>query len=156
MGKYIYYCRELDIETRISLDDFRRIELNGCAPEDNTTPTHTKLVTKQGVSPSRRLIHCCVRSCLNTGISKSRTLWREFRYHLLLKSNSFPERLWFEVKPNIFLIDMKSLKNNVCIIKMPFPLYVSLHVDLIPETDGGTKIPSELYARTSERQQLIN
>lgn len=138
MGKYIYYCRELDIETRISLDDFSRTEWV-CSRRPYHPHTHTKLVTKQGVSPSRRLIHCCVPSCLNTGISKSRTLWREFRYHLLLKSNSFPERLWFEVKPNIFLTDMKSLKNNVCIIKMPFQLYVSLQWILFQRQTEGRR-----------------
>lgn len=57
----IYYCRELDTETRISLGDFRK--KTGQVLTQKTPPIHTKLVSKQGVSPSKRRIHSCVIPC---------------------------------------------------------------------------------------------
>lgn len=66
----MYYCRELDTNGYWVTSGRK-----GGVLTWKTLPRHTKLITKQGVSPSERLIiHSCVIPCLNTEISKSRKL----------------------------------------------------------------------------------
>lgn len=90
---HIRYCRELDTETRISLGDFRKKNRMGAHLENHQVPIHTKLAVKQGVSPSKRLMHSCVIPCLHTEMSKSRMPSHEFQYYLTFKVNSFEEQL---------------------------------------------------------------